>query len=403
MTSHAEAELSKVLDAQLGVLSESAGKWDDASARLIAIQDALVNAKKALQASMEDKSVIAGAAAFDALGTSVDGYAQRMASANKALVDTHEALSTAKDSYHALPPIQPVTATNPGPLTSDDVQAKHDHQQAVDTYTSQVADHNASIDDRQNKATAAVTHLNTKLKAAQAELSNTVPPPPPPPKKQVDDSDKPGTTTTNTPGSNATGSNPVIGGSLGHSGYDGTHSEGAVIGHVPGSTNVGGLVGSGTLGGNTDSGSGHFGGVAEGGLAAGAIGGLAGAIRGVSGAINAVRGGGSLTAGNVSALSAKGGAPVLGGEGTSATARTSGAAGRAGSAGASEPAGAGSGGRAVGNTAGNTAGSRTGGRGAGAHGGSGNREDNKNSKRRHMAFEDDVWLDDDEIGPGVIE
>jgi hypothetical protein len=37
----------------------------------------------------------------------------------------------------------------------------------------------------------------------------------------------------------------------------------------------------------------------------------------------------------------------------------------------------------------------------GVQGGAGGRSDEKDARRKHMKFEDD-WLDEDEMGPGVI-
>ena len=241
-----------------------------------------------------------------------------------------------------------------------------------------------------------------------------------------------------------------------HTGGQGVSVDGIVGGTVPGVGEGlgGGGNGTGVLNGTT----GGLSGGAAGGMA-GVVGGggLLGALRGaksggstVSGASGAVRGIGGVVPGAVSegavggstaAGAARGG--VLGGTArpattggvTGAPASTSGGGSSAGAASGGRPgvvagsgsgAGTGSGSGSARGEAGGGAGSRSGGRylssdgrggsgtpaeGRGARSGGmqpggrvGEGDPSRTGKRKSMVFEDeDAWIDDDDLGPGVMK
>lgn len=433
-----EAKLSQIEDASPSTVSDKETAWDDAVAKVDAMLDELEAAHSRTAKAWTGADAEAAGAAFKTKHAQLEGYRAKMVASALAMQQGAQALAQAKVALAFLPPVG-APPTDPGALKGGESDAEVEkHNSKVSDYKADAAAHQAAIDNREKMAGEALDAMDSRIFLARALLSAAAPPGPNPV-----DNEKPGPggNKANDPngGGNGTGPNggPVVGGSTstGDMIRGGGAATAAVIGTKPNGTrgNGNGTVrGDGTGGGNgngsgdglegidpgTAAGTaGTAGGGGLGGVASGA--GLLGAGRG---ALNRLAGRGAGGAGGAGSASAPGRTagmqkgPTLGARSANASSAGSGASsatagqgaqpgtgqarpgqsgpGQGGSRPASPSNGA-RGGQASGGRSGAQPGSR------GGRGSQGSRDDNDTSVK-HLVFEDDQWLDDEETTPGVL-
>jgi len=455
-----EQQLRKALSAEPGAIDQAAQAWRHGAAGLRDIQDALTSAKGAVAEAWTGTGSDAATSAFDSLAGKITSYQTKMESASGALDTAARALRTAQHDYQALPVVPaaptPPTATAGEIPAADEVRyirAQGAHNTALNARES---DAGAAV----SKMDHALDEANLQMNAVAPRPARTdfVPDgggsstggssggsagPTSGSYTGLSGGHVGGYSTSDT-GSHVSTGHLVGPAHFGHGGPGDVSVDGTVAGVVSGST--GSVLGSAPVLGGSTSGVatsavggvggllGGFGGALgvaggrDGSTVSSATGSLLGGARGASGVVgglaseaaegtplggvrpggtSGVLGGGRGT--NVVGGSSGGRGLVAGGSepGTAGTAAGRGGAGATGPGSAGGRTAGGAGGRGLaGSAAEEGVGSRTGtasttAGGRGGTTGAGGRDDDKDAKRTHMKFEDD-WLDEDEMGPGVI-
>lgn len=438
-----ERKLSQIEDASPSTISDKETAWDDAVAKVDAMLGELEAAHSRTANAWSGADAEAAGAAFKTKHAQLEGYRAKMVASALAMQQGAEALRNAKAALAFLPPVG-APPTGPGSLdagaSDDEVEA---HNAKVTDFKADQEAHDAAIEKREEEAGRALAAMDSRIFLARALLSAAAPPGPDPV-----DNEKPGPggDKLNDPngGSNGGGPNggPVVGGSTSTGDMikaGGTSATAYLIGTKPNGIrgNGNGTVRGDGSGGNSngsgdglegiDPGSaagtaGTAGGGGLGGVASGA--GLLGAGRG---ALNRLAGRGAGGAGGTGSASAPGRTagmqkgPTLGARSANASSAGSGAssatAGQGAQPGAAQArpgqSGAGQGGAGQGGArqaspsngarGGQGSGSRSGAQpgSRGGRGSQGSRDDNDTSVK-HLVFEDDQWLDDEETTPGVL-
>jgi hypothetical protein len=431
-----ERKLSQVNDANPDTVSDKETAWDLAVNTIGSMLTELETARSRTSNAWTGRDAEAASAAFKTKHDELEGYRAKMEASALAMQMAAEALRKAQTAFRTLPPVG-AAPTGPGPLDAGASDtAAEEHKAKVEDYQADKQAHAAAIEKREEEAGQALAALDSSIMLSRALLTAAAPQGPDPVDHQKPGPDGNKSSDPNGGGPNGGGPNggPVVGGST--SAGDMIKASGAaftggvVLGAKPDGTRGNGIVraddpivdgGPGSAGGleGGDAGAsagsaGAAGGGGLSGLASGA--GLLGAGRGALGKL-AGRGAAGATASGAPGRTAgmqKG--PTLGARAAGASANAAspgasarGAAGAAGqgASGQAAPSNAARGGQSAPGTqgarGGQGAGSRSGAQpgSRGGRGAQGSRDDG-DANVKHLVFEDDQWLDDEETTPGVL-
>lgn len=461
-----EKRLAKAQSASPEAIRTSADSWRAAADGLAEVSEALRNAKVRIRESWSGPSAEDAEAAFDSLASSVDRHQETMRHAVRSLDTAAGGLDQAKQEYTSLPPVLPMPTapdlTGQTDRQSVETEMRYirlvsAHRQSADARETKAATANAALERDLAEASqemGLVTPKPTDDRFGRAGVGDGARGGGAGPRSTTQDGHSGGEPLSSPYASGSGGTyvsaiGGVAGAGLAAAGGrssgpgtlgSGVRADGPVDGAVGGGASVAGAVGSA-------GGSGAEAGTSTGGAVGGAVG-AAGGAAGLRGALGGLKAGPAAPSGAPAQLGRTAGgrlgtSGVIGSSSTAGTSNgargalgsptrgssvagapgTSGAAGQTARPVSGSPAAGARGGTSVAagrpggsvsnaSTPGRAApggagasGMRAGGRGgagAGVAGAAGRSAADDQDERSSITFEDDVWLDDEETGPGVL-